>query len=98
MSDYRAKLKGWAIDRVIELRRANNVSEALTLSDLKHQADELADYAYSPEEEFESLARQLSELIQKDLSDPLDKIKFLQDELAYAEEQIGHQMKKENVQ
>ena len=95
MSDYKAQLHGWAWDRAVEAIKAG-VIKAGSLAETNVYAQEIADLFYRPEKEFEATTKYLSELIQKS-DNPLEKIKFLQNELAFAEEQIGR-VKAEVVQ
>lgn len=62
--NYKSQLRGWAVDRVIEIKKANGIADVhLSLEQLKHQADELAAYAYIPREDLESTAKDLFELV-----------------------------------
>jgi len=59
--NYKSQLKGWAIDRVIELAKANGSKP--TLGEVQKMATELADYCYVPREDLESTAKDLFELV-----------------------------------
>lgn len=89
MSEYKVKLSGWAWDRAVDLVKANIV-HVDGVAATRALAEEIAGLFYQAEKDFEDAAKYLSELIQKS-EDPLEKIKFLQDELAYAEEQFNRQ-------
>jgi glutaredoxin 2 len=91
--NYTSQLKGWAIDRVIELWKATDAHErlgALGLRELKEQADELAKYAYDPEGDFNDTMARMSKLI-KEIPDPLEKINLLMAELSVIQEEIERQ-------
>ena len=60
-TNYKSQLKGWAVDRVIEIAKISNV--ALDVPALAKQADELAEYAYVPREDLEKTAAELFELL-----------------------------------
>ncbi len=59
--NYKSQLKGWAIDRVIELAKANGAKSDLAA--IMADADTLAAYAYVPREDMESTAKDLFELV-----------------------------------
>lgn len=59
--NYKSQLRGWAIDRVIELAKANGSKPDLT--DIMEQAKDLAAYAYIVREDLESTAKDLFELV-----------------------------------
>lgn len=61
--NYKSQLKGWAVDRVIELAKANGSKPEL--SDVMNAADTLAAYAYVPREDLESAAKDLFDLVRK---------------------------------
>ena len=60
--NYKSQLKGWAVDRIIELWKVHKPSP-VDLATLKQQSDELAAYAYVPREDLESTAKDLFELV-----------------------------------
>jgi len=62
--NYKSQLRGWAVDRIIEMWRATS-STAGTLADLKAQAIELMEFAYVAAEDLESSSRDLYELIKE---------------------------------
>lgn len=64
--NYKSQLKGWAVDRIIELWKASKPSDA-SLDVLKDQADDLASYAYVPREDLESTAKDLFDLVRNAL-------------------------------
>ncbi len=59
--NYKSQLKGWAIDRIIELAKANGSKPDLAV--VMADADVLAAYAYVPREDMESTAKDLFELV-----------------------------------
>lgn len=59
--NYKSQLRGWAVDRVIELSKANESKPDLAA--VKTQADDLAAYAYVPREDLDSTAKDLFELV-----------------------------------
>ena len=61
--NYKSQLRGWAVDRVIELARVTK--HPLSISELKEKADEIAAYAYVAREDLESTARDLFDLIKQ---------------------------------
>lgn len=61
--NYKSQLKGWAIDRIIEAKKAGIEPEIVKLTDLQKAADDLAAYAYVPREDLESTAKDLFELV-----------------------------------
>lgn len=63
--NYKSQLKGWAVDRVIELWKVCKTGDDIgaDLDSLKKQADDLAAYAYVPREDLESTAKDLFELV-----------------------------------
>lgn len=62
--NYKSQLKGWAVDRIIELQRANGEKlEPLGLQGLMEAADKLADYAYVAKEDLQSTAKDLFDLV-----------------------------------
>lgn len=70
--NYKSQLKGWAVDRVIEAKKAGyylqitsptQMTDETTLEDLLKAADELSAYAYVPREDLESTAKELFELV-----------------------------------
>ena len=64
--NYKSQLKGWSVDRVIEIARANVNSGALvTVEDVMKQADQLAAYAYVPEEDLKTTANALFDLLRR---------------------------------
>lgn len=82
MNGYNSKLKGWAVDRVIELAKATGGTP--TLAEMTEQATELAKYAYVPEEDLKSTAAILFDLVRTappnkslviDIVNELEKIK-----------------------
>lgn len=60
MNQYNSKLKGWAVDRVIEL--AKIAGSPVSIAELQAQADQLAAYAYVPEEDLNISASHVIEL------------------------------------
>ena len=60
--NYKSQLKGWAVDRVIEMHKVAN-SAVLTLESLKMYAEELIAFAYVAREDLESTAKDLFELV-----------------------------------
>lgn len=63
--NYKSQLRGWAVDRVIELWKIapEVLSYERTLGKLQEQADNLSAYAYVPREDLESTAKDLFELV-----------------------------------
>lgn len=59
--NYKSQLKGWAIDRCIELARVASVAPSLEA--LKAQADDLAAYAYVESEDLDDTAKALFDLV-----------------------------------
>lgn len=59
--NYKSQLKGWAIDRVIELAKANGAKP--DLETVKEQAEGLAAYAYEPSADLEATAKELFDLV-----------------------------------
>lgn len=59
--NYKSQLRGWAIDRVIELWKIRG--ETADMPALQSEANQLADYAYIPREDLESTAKDLFELV-----------------------------------
>ena len=59
--NYKSQLKGWGIDRAIELAKANGSKP--DVGEITKLADELAAYAYVPREDLESTAKDLFELV-----------------------------------
>jgi hypothetical protein len=92
--NYKSQLKGWAIDRAIELSKANNAK--LNMTQLMDQADQLAAYAYVPEKEFQDCISVISQIL-KESPDALAKINQLQAELGVIEEDIQRQSAVRNV-
>lgn len=60
--NYNSQLRGWAIDRVIEAKKAG-LQMDMTLPLLKKYADDLAAYAYVPREDLQSTAKDLFDLV-----------------------------------
>ena len=90
MSDYKAKMKAWAVDRVISMVNAGMITG--TIKDLSKMADELVEYAYSPAEDFTDACGRISEILLES-PDAIDKCNFLIAELesikVKVEQQIG---------
>lgn len=61
--NYKSQLKGWAIDRIIEAKKAGILPEIASMGELQNAATGLAAYAYVPREDLESTAKELFELI-----------------------------------
>lgn len=61
--NYKSQLKGWAVDRVIELYKAEGKLVGRPLDVLMKDADVLADYCYIPVKDLESHAEDLFELV-----------------------------------
>src|ERR1700753_1456422 len=87
--NYKSQLRGWAIDRTIELWKATGFKSGL--DELFKHADDLAGYAYVAEEDFKDVCARLVALI-KESKDPLDKVHALQNELLFIDEQIQAQL------
>lgn len=88
--NYKSQLKGWAVDRVIELAKANATKP--TLADVMDEATRLAKYAYVGEEDFKDACQRVVECLKEMcLADALERIIQLQNELAYVQEDIERQ-------
>lgn len=63
--NYKSQLRGWAVDRVIELWKIapEVLSCERSLGMLQEQADKLAAYAYVPREDLETTAKDLFDLV-----------------------------------
>lgn len=92
--NYTSQLKGWAIDRVIELAKANG--DKPDLDAVMKQATALADYAYVPERDFKDCIAVIVEIL-KSSPDSLDKVNQLQAELGVIEEDIHRQAAMRNA-
>lgn len=92
--NYKAQLKGWAVDRVIELSKANG--DKLNLAQVMTQADALAAYAYVPERDFKDAIALIVEILKSD-PDALAKVNQLQGELAAIEEDMHRQAAMRNA-
>ncbi len=95
--NYKSHLKAWAVDRIIDLAKANNQvqNDLVLLSQVMKEADELAAYAYVGEEDFADACKRVVECL-KEMPDALDKVMHLQTELAYIEEQMRAQLSRSN--
>jgi hypothetical protein len=61
--NYTSTLKGWAVDRVIELQKHNAaISGARTVDELLEDAQKLVDYTYSIEEDIAQSYARINEL------------------------------------
>lgn len=92
--NYKSQLKGWAVDRVIESVKAGvvlNPGFPSTMSDIKVAAGDLAAYAYQAEEDFMDACKRVVECL-KEMPDALEKVGYLQNELAYIDEQMRAQL------
>lgn len=87
-SEYKAKLKGWAVDRAIQILAAGG--GVVDLERVKASAKNLAEFAYVPDEDVKSLVTALSEAI-KLSKDPIAIIEQLEREMAFAREDIERQ-------
>ncbi len=82
--NYKSQLRGWAIDRAIEARKAG-----FEVPDMKAYADELMAYAYVPEEDLLDCCKRLVEIIGAlPGEEAQDKINELRNELDFFEEQL----------
>lgn len=94
MKKYGSQLKGWAIDRAIELVKANKsdsqeASGLCTPAEVIAKAQEFIDFAYSPDEDFRDAVTRIVEVLkQSDVEDALVKVRELLAELAYIEEDL----------
>lgn len=59
--NYKSQLKGWAVDRVIEMYKAGGVQPSLKT--VMAEAEELAAYAYVESEALEDCAKTLFDLV-----------------------------------
>lgn len=87
--NYKSQLKAWAIDRVISW--ASSTKKELDFNTLKSLADELAAYAYVRDEDFTDACKRMTECL-KEIPDALEKVRQVQNELAYIEEQMQAQL------
>lgn len=62
--NYKSQLKGWAVDRIIELQKVSAAGIATT-DDLIREADKLAQFAYVLDEDLDSTAKQFLELLRQ---------------------------------
>jgi hypothetical protein len=62
MSKYESQLKGWAVDRVIEAVKVGAL-QADNLAAITKHADELAKYAFVPQENLVSIAKEFYEAV-----------------------------------
>lgn len=60
MSTYGSQLKGWAVDRVIQLR--GKAGETINVDEVTKDAQKLVDFCFVKEEARADLERQLHEL------------------------------------
>lgn len=93
MNQYGSQLKGWAIDRALELAKANNtdpsVAEIYTPQEIIAKAMEFIEFAYSPDEDFRNaVARMIEVLKASAVDDALLKVRELLAELQYIEEDL----------
>ncbi len=71
--NYKAELRGFALDRAIKAAELTGV--AVRLSDLKSDADEIVDYLYIPEKDIDSHLQTLMPLIAK--ANDIEKLRDL---------------------
>lgn len=92
MSQYNSQLKGWAVDRTIELFKARG-PEGYTVDDVLTEANKLVDYAYNPNEDFRDAVKRMVEILKQcDPENALLKVQELQAELAYIDEDLGRKI------
>lgn len=89
MSDYKARMKAWAVDRVISI--AGVTESAITTEYVIKEADKLSAYAYSPAEDFSDACGRITEIL-KESPDAIDKCDLLIAELETIKSDIQRQI------
>ncbi len=81
MSNYKSQLRAWAVDRII-----NSQKGSISLENLQKDATALAEWAYIADEDLDTTAKQLLELVAGAAPEKA-KIGALIHELQYIQEQ-----------